>query len=158
MNILPVDRALSIYGALADRSETKDARERLSNHLMKMYIEGEKDEHRLTVDGLSYLYDLDRENDSPKLTSRAGQYFGNLARLGIALLPQGIAPRYSRFRGADCFRPCWSFFRLRRLFLLSDRWHHRQHLCRHCRDVLNRLHYHWAGGRWSTSRHARHGE
>jgi hypothetical protein len=64
MNILPVDRALSIYGALADRAETKGARERLSRHLMKMYIEGEKDEHRLTVHGLSYLRDLDREIDS----------------------------------------------------------------------------------------------
>jgi hypothetical protein len=64
MNILPVDRALSIYGALADRSETKDARERLSKHLMKMYIEGEKDEHRLTVHGLTYLRNLDREIDS----------------------------------------------------------------------------------------------
>ena len=64
MNILPVDRALIIYGALADRSETKGARERLSEHLMKMYIEGEKDEHRLTVEGLSYLRDLDQEIDS----------------------------------------------------------------------------------------------
>ena len=64
MNILPVDRALSIYGALADRSETKGARERLSEHLTKMYIEGEKDEHRLTVHGLSYLRNLDREIDS----------------------------------------------------------------------------------------------
>jgi hypothetical protein len=64
MNILLIDRALSIYGALADRSETKGARERLSEHLMKMYIEGEKDEHRLTVHGLSYLRNLDREIDS----------------------------------------------------------------------------------------------
>jgi hypothetical protein len=64
MNILPVDRALSIYGALADRAETKGARERLSRYLMKMYIEGEKDEHRLTVHGLSYRRDLDREIDS----------------------------------------------------------------------------------------------
>jgi len=64
MNILPVDRALSIYGALADRSETKGARERLSEHLMKMYIEGEKDEHRLTVHGLTYLRNFDREIDS----------------------------------------------------------------------------------------------
>jgi hypothetical protein len=31
---------------------------------MKMYIEGEKDEHRLTVHGLSYLRNLDREIDS----------------------------------------------------------------------------------------------
>lgn len=61
---LPVDRAMSIYGALADRSETKGARERLSRHLMKLYIEGEKDEHRLTVHGLSYLRHLDRTNDA----------------------------------------------------------------------------------------------
>ncbi|WP_157783988.1 hypothetical protein [Bradyrhizobium yuanmingense] len=46
MNILPVDRALSIYGVLADRSETKGARERLSRHLMELYIGGEKDQHR----------------------------------------------------------------------------------------------------------------
>ena len=64
MNILPVARALSIYSALADRSETKGARERLSAHLMKKYIEGEKDQHRLTVHGLSYLRNLDREIDS----------------------------------------------------------------------------------------------
>ena len=35
MNMLPVDRALSIYGALADRSEPKGVRERLTKHLMK---------------------------------------------------------------------------------------------------------------------------
>jgi hypothetical protein len=64
MTNLPVDRALKIYSALADRSETKGARERLSKHLMKKYIEGEKDEHRLTVEGLSYLRNLDREIDS----------------------------------------------------------------------------------------------
>ena len=64
MNILPVDRALSLYGTLADRSETKGAREQLSRHLMKLYIGGEKDEHRLTVHGLSYLRDLDRATAS----------------------------------------------------------------------------------------------
>ena len=64
MQMLPVDRALSIYGALADRSETKGARERLSRHLMKLYVDGETNEHRLTVHGLSYLQQLDRENDS----------------------------------------------------------------------------------------------
>ena len=64
MNILPIDRALSIYGALANRSETKGAREQLSKHLMKLYMEGEKDEHRLTVHGLPYLRDLDRTIDS----------------------------------------------------------------------------------------------
>ena len=64
MNILPVDRALRIYGAVADRSETKGARDRLTTHLMKRYIEGEKDEHRLTVEGLSYLRNLNQEIDS----------------------------------------------------------------------------------------------
>ena len=64
MIILPVDRALTIYGALGDRSETKGARERLSGHLMKMYLDGERDEHRLTVEGLSYLHNLNREIDS----------------------------------------------------------------------------------------------
>jgi hypothetical protein len=66
MNILPVDRALNIYGALADRAELQGVRERLSKHLMKRYIEGERDEHRLTVEGLSYLRTLYRELDSRK--------------------------------------------------------------------------------------------
>ena len=64
MDILPVERALSIYGALADRSETRGARERLSRHLMNLFIAGEKDQHRLTVHGLSYLREMDREIDS----------------------------------------------------------------------------------------------
>jgi hypothetical protein len=64
MNTLPVDRAMCIYSTLADRSETKGARERLSKHLMKKYIEGEKDHYRLTVEGLSYLRALDRKIDS----------------------------------------------------------------------------------------------
>jgi hypothetical protein len=64
MNTLPVDRALRIYGTLADRPETKRSRERLSRYLMERYNEGETNEHRLTVEGLSYLRALDREVDS----------------------------------------------------------------------------------------------
>jgi hypothetical protein len=64
MNILPVDRALNIYGALANRSATKGARDRLSKHLMQKFIDGEKDQHRLTVHGLAFLQNLDREIDS----------------------------------------------------------------------------------------------
>jgi hypothetical protein len=64
MKMLPVDRALSIYGAIADRSEPKGVRDRLSKHLMKRYVEGERDPHRLTVEGLSYLQALYREIDS----------------------------------------------------------------------------------------------
>ena len=64
MNTLPVDRALSIYGALANRPEAKGARKGLSELLARRYREGEKDEHRLTVEGLSYLQAFDREIDS----------------------------------------------------------------------------------------------
>jgi hypothetical protein len=70
MNILPIDRALSIYGALANRVETKGARERLSKHLMKLFIDGEKDQHRLTVHGLSFLQNIDREQHSHSILSR----------------------------------------------------------------------------------------
>ena len=55
MNSLPVDRALSIYETLANRSAVRGTRERLSQHLMKIYQGGERDPHRLTVHGLSYL-------------------------------------------------------------------------------------------------------
>ena len=64
MNTLPVDRALAIYGTIAKRSEQKGTRERLSQHLWKVFLEGEHDPHRLTVHGLTYLQSLDREHDS----------------------------------------------------------------------------------------------
>ena len=64
MTALPVDRALEIYGTIANRSELKGTRERLSRHLSKVFLEGEHDPHRLTVHGLTYLQSLDRERDS----------------------------------------------------------------------------------------------
>ena len=64
MTTLPVDRALAIYGTIANRSEQNGTRERLSQHLWKVFIEGERDPHRLTVHGLTYLQNLDRERDS----------------------------------------------------------------------------------------------
>jgi hypothetical protein len=64
MDTLPVDRALAIYCTIANRTELKGTRERLSRHLWKVFIGGEHDPHRLTVHGLSYLQDLDRERDS----------------------------------------------------------------------------------------------
>jgi hypothetical protein len=64
MNILPVDRALRIYGTLANRPETKGSRKRLSEYLMERFISGEQDEHCLTVEGLSFLRSLDRDVDS----------------------------------------------------------------------------------------------
>jgi hypothetical protein len=64
MDTLPVDRALAIYGTIANRSEQKGTRDRLSQHLRKVFIEGEHDPHRLIVHGLTYLQNLDRERDS----------------------------------------------------------------------------------------------
>jgi hypothetical protein len=57
--------------------QTVPTRERLSKHLMKKYIEGEKDEHRLTVEGPRYLRNLDREIDSRNYLSpfRASRCF-----------------------------------------------------------------------------------
>ena len=43
--------------------------------LMKLYIDGEKNQHRLTVHGLSYLRELDREIDSQELRSARTQPF-----------------------------------------------------------------------------------
>ena len=43
-------------------AETKGAREGLPKHLEKMYVDGEKDFHRLTVAGLSYLRAVERES------------------------------------------------------------------------------------------------
>jgi hypothetical protein len=63
MHTLPVDRALAIYETIANRSELKGTRERQSQHLRKIFLEGEHDPHRLTVHGLTYLQNLDRERD-----------------------------------------------------------------------------------------------
>jgi hypothetical protein len=63
MNMLPVDRALAIYETIANRSELKGTRDRLSQHLRKVFLEGEHDPHRLTVHGLTYLQNLDRDRD-----------------------------------------------------------------------------------------------
>ena len=51
MNALPVDRALAIYGTIANRTELKGTRERLSRHLRKVFLDGEHDPHHLTVHG-----------------------------------------------------------------------------------------------------------
>ncbi len=64
MTTLPIDRTLAIYSTIADRSERKGTRERLSQHLWKIFIGGEHDPHRLTVHGLAYLQKLDRARDS----------------------------------------------------------------------------------------------
>jgi hypothetical protein len=64
MNTLPVDRALAIYGTIANRCERKGTRDRLSQHPWKVFLKGDHDPHRLTVHGLSHLQKLDHERDS----------------------------------------------------------------------------------------------
>jgi hypothetical protein len=88
MNTLPVDRAMSIYETLADRSAIKGTRERLSKHLMKIYLKGEKDTHRLTVHGLSYLRKiarLTRETDRPACSLRLFRRTGLFPERTLAL-------------------------------------------------------------------------
>ena len=60
---------------------------------MKKYIEGEKDEHRLTVEGLSYLRSLDREIDSRNWLSpfRASRCFCKELRRVILAFAARIA-------------------------------------------------------------------
>jgi hypothetical protein len=64
MNINATDRAISIYEALADRTEPKGAREQLARHLDSLYVKGERDQHRLTVHGLSFLRDYERRRNA----------------------------------------------------------------------------------------------
>jgi hypothetical protein len=59
-----IDRALAIYGMAANRWEQKGARGSLSQHLRKVFIDGERGPHRLIVHGLTYLRNLDRGRDS----------------------------------------------------------------------------------------------
>lgn len=64
MHINATDRAISIYEALADRTEPRGARALLARHLDNLYVKGEHDEHRLTVHGLSFLRDYDRRRNA----------------------------------------------------------------------------------------------
>ncbi|MBC7577931.1 hypothetical protein [Tardiphaga sp.] len=63
MQLQPVDRAISIYEALADRTEPRGARAKLTQHLDRLYLDGERDPHRLTVHGLSFLRDFERRQN-----------------------------------------------------------------------------------------------
>ena len=63
MNIQPVDRAIHIYEALADRREPKGARQELTRHIDSLERAGEHDPHRLTVHGLSFLRDYERQRN-----------------------------------------------------------------------------------------------
>jgi hypothetical protein len=61
MVTLPVSRAMRIYATLTHRDGPSGTRERLARHLLKKYVQGERDRNRLTVEGLSYLRALDNQ-------------------------------------------------------------------------------------------------
>jgi hypothetical protein len=54
-----VERAISIYAAMAKHPINADARTNLSRYLDLLFAGGEADPHRLTVHGLAYLRSWD---------------------------------------------------------------------------------------------------
>jgi hypothetical protein len=71
-----IERALSVYQQLeeCDQSVLLQARKILTRHIYGMIDQGENDEHRLTVGGLTRLKAIERDHsiksahDSPKRT------------------------------------------------------------------------------------------
>jgi len=63
-----IDRIMQTYDLLLNRSTpaSDDAREKVTDYVKTLYEAGEKDTHRLTVCGLTYLRQLDGSNDPVK--------------------------------------------------------------------------------------------
>jgi hypothetical protein len=63
-----IDRIMHTYDLLANRSAAAsvEARAKLTDYIAKLVEAGEKDTHRLTVCGLTYLRELDGSNDPVK--------------------------------------------------------------------------------------------
>jgi hypothetical protein len=63
-----IDRVMQTYGLLANRSTvaSTEARAKVTAYLNTLFEAGEKDMHRLTVCGLTYLRQLDGSNDPVK--------------------------------------------------------------------------------------------
>ncbi len=63
-----IDRIMQTYDLLVNRSATanKEAREKVTNYVKTLFEAGEKDTHRLTVCGLTYLRQLDGSTDPVK--------------------------------------------------------------------------------------------
>jgi hypothetical protein len=63
-----IDRIMHTYDLLANRSAaaSTEARAKLADYIAKLIEAGEKDTHRLTVCGLTYLRELDGSNDPVK--------------------------------------------------------------------------------------------
>jgi hypothetical protein len=63
-----IDRIMQTYELLVNQTAaaSADARARVTEYVGKLFEAGEKDTHRLTVCGLTYLRELDGSNDPVK--------------------------------------------------------------------------------------------
>ena len=63
-----IDRIMQTYSLLVNRSAvaSDEARAKVTNYLNTLFEAGERDMHRLTVCGLTYLRQLDGSNDPVK--------------------------------------------------------------------------------------------
>ena len=63
-----IDRIMHTYDLLANRSSAAndEAREKVTDYVKTLFEAGEKDTHRLTVCGLTYLRQLDGTTDPVK--------------------------------------------------------------------------------------------
>ena len=63
-----IDRIMQTYDLLMNRSAaaSAEAREKVTQYLTTLFEAGERDTHRLTVCGLTYLRELDGSTDSVK--------------------------------------------------------------------------------------------
>ena len=63
-----IDRIMQTYALLMSRSAvaSDDAREKVTDYVKTLFEAGEKDTHRLTVCGLTYLRELDGSSDPVK--------------------------------------------------------------------------------------------
>ncbi len=63
-----IDRIMHTYGLLVNRTATAsaEARAKVTDYVTTLFEAGEKDTHRLTVCGLTYLRQLDGSTDPVK--------------------------------------------------------------------------------------------
>ena len=63
-----IDRIMQTYDMLVNRSAAakNEAREKVTDYVKTLFEAGEKDTHRLTVCGLTYLRQLDGSTDPVK--------------------------------------------------------------------------------------------
>jgi hypothetical protein len=63
-----IDRIMQTYDLLVNRSTaaTEEARAKVTDYINTLIEAGERDPHRLTVCGLTYLRELDGSNDPVK--------------------------------------------------------------------------------------------